>query len=379
MNNHGNRTNDTDDRLHVCHVIDTLGVGGAENLLLDLVGLSPDDVEFTVCYRKGDGSRRSAFESAGADVVDLDFSVQYDPLGVARLAALCRRRSVDVVHNHLPASMVSGRLAAAVVGTPTVSTHHNLRENYQLPSRVLERATRWLDDETVAVSRGVKESFGRRAAERWTTVYNGIDADVFQRRVDDSDPAPIREEYDLSDGPTYLWIGRYVNQKAPGDLVEAFETVLKAEPSATLVMVGTGELLADVEATIERRGLTDDVVPTGYVERVEPFYALADAFVSASFREGLPITFLEAMAVGLPIVATDIPGVDECVDDGRTGILVPPGRPGDFGRAMVEVLDADRRVELGSAGAEYVRDRFSLARTFDEYEAIYRRLTATDP
>jgi glycosyltransferase involved in cell wall biosynthesis len=363
---------DWDSPLHLCHVIDTLSIGGAENLLLGMIKRSPSSLRHSVCYRKGDGELTSDLNAAGGDVIDLDFSIQYDPFGVARLISHVRHTSVDVIHAHLPASMVAARLAGLISHTPVVSTQHNRPQNYQSVSRTLERLTRPIDAKTVAVSEGVRTAFGAASDPAWETIHNGIDGREFQSSVRNSDSAPVRDRWSIGDSLTYLSVGRCVTQKSPVDLVRAMEHVVGERPDATLVVVGSGPLLDDVKAAVSAHRLEESVIVTGHVDRVEPFFDLAHVFVSASRVEGLPLSILEAMAAGLPVVATAIPGIEECVDHGRTGLLVPPGDPELLGHEMARLGDERRRGDFGEAGLERVLEQFNIDSMVGEYNTLYK-------
>ncbi|WP_394353563.1 glycosyltransferase [Halosimplex rubrum] len=125
-------------------------------------------------------------------------------------------------------------------------------------------------------------------------------------------------------------------------------------------MVGWGPREDRLRDRIRQRGLGDAVTVTGRVPSVHEYYALADVFVSSSVFEGLPIAHLEGMAAGLPIVATDIPGVVEVVVDGETGLLIPPEDPGALASGMCELADATRRTEFGHEGRQRVESKFDI-------------------
>lgn len=357
--------------IRVFHLIDTLEIGGAEILLKDIVEASPQSLDHTVFYRKGDGTLGSELRNVGASVVDLSYRTQYDPMGITRFARQCREASV--IHTHLPASMVSGRLAGALSSTPVISTHHNLPTNYGFPSRFLERATRPLDTETVAVSNGVLSAFHTSDQEKWSVVHNGVNVEEFHSRVFFPERESLMIPNSATAGPTFLSVGRCVEQKAQQDMITAMNTVVEQNPNATLLIVGTGPRLEELRQLVEEQGLSNNVFLPGFVDSIEPYYRVADCFVSSSFIEGLPITLLEAMAAELPIVATDIPGVNECVVDGWNGFLVPPASPDELGSRMTEMLDSSFREKFSTNAFEFVKEEFSIERTVEKYQSIYQQ------
>jgi glycosyltransferase involved in cell wall biosynthesis len=268
--------------------------------------------------------------------------------------------------------MVSGRLAGALSGAPVVSTHHNLPTNYGFSSRVLERATRPLDTETVAVSNGVLSAFNTSNKDQWSVVHNGINVKQFHSRVFSGEKESSTIPDLARDGPTFLSVGRCVEQKAQQDMIAAMNTVVEQDPDATLLIVGTGSRLERLRQLVEDQELSNNVFLPGFVDSIKPYYRVADCFVSSSLIEGLPITFLEAMAAELPIVATDIPGVNECVVDGWNGFLVPSGSPNELGLQMTEMLDASSREKFSTNAFKFVKEEFSIEQTVEKYHSIYQ-------
>lgn len=351
----------------------------------------PDAVSYTVCYPGTDDSLHDQFEDAGVDVVRLaaggdDPAAQFRPAAVRELTGFLRRESFDVLHCHTSLYLhVLGRLCGRLSGTPVVGTYHNTSDNFHAGVRGVERVSRPLSDVSIAVSKGVERTFARSAQlytpgtgpfdRRTYTVYNGIDVAAFNDRVRDADVAALEAEYDVGDGPVFLTIGRYSEEKNQQVLIEAMDDVVDDIPDAHLFVVGWGELESDLRAMVDDRGLDDHVSITGRVPSVEAYYALADVFVLPSLTEGLSVVLLEAMAAGLPVIATDASGTAEAVVDGETGYVVPLADASELVGAMRRLAAADRRRQFGAAGFERVQETFSIRRTVDSYLDIYRRVS----
>lgn len=358
--------------MHICYIIHSLQQGGAENFLLSLIQELPSELDASVCTLGGDTTLQPEFQSAGVQTINLDLGFPYDPRGIYGLYKFCQRFSIDLIHAHLPQAMIVGRTAGKIAGVPVISTHHNVRDNYQIVSRTLEQWTRGFDRQTVVVSEGVRESFSGYTAD-WTTIHNGIDTEEFARRVRTADTDCLLHQYKLENDVVYLNIARYAPQKRQLDLIAAMDQ-LDAAANAHLLVVGWGELEVELKKEVHNRGLQDQITITGHVPSVEPYYSVADVFVSASEREGLPITFLEAMAAELPIVATDIPGVREVVANGRSGLLTPPNQPSVLAAEMGRMLDDSIRTNMGEEGFKIVKTSFSIEESVREYIELYRRL-----
>jgi len=365
--------------LRVCFVINSLSYGGAENLLVDLVRES-EEVDFEVVHFGGDESLRSQLESAGAEVHSLGESFRFDPRAAIRLVRILQNREFDAVHLHLPYSQTVGRLAARSAGdTAIVSTQHNIPSRYHVITRLGERFTRPLDDATVAVSRGVERAFTGTAHEPnkpqdgWSTIYNGIDIEGFRQAVDSAETDSIRDQYNIdADEHVFLSVGRYAPVKAQKDLIRGFTD---AElPNSKLLIVGHGPLEEDLRAAVREHGTEDTVHVTGRVERVEPYYKLADVFVSSSSAEGMPVVLIEAMAASLPIVATDIPGVREVVVEEETGYLYPAGDTETLSNYFEELASKKDLTELGESGYERAQNLFDVEQMADSYVQLYHTI-----
>jgi glycosyltransferase involved in cell wall biosynthesis len=367
--------------MDVCFLINQLAPGGAPTLLLDIVTHTDADanIDYTVCFIEGDDTLVSDFNNAGARVVDFDAEFKFDPRALARLARFFRREEFDVLHAHLPYSQTLGRVFGRLGGIETiVSTQHSVPENYHPITATLERATRPLDAKTVAISKGVEREFTGSAHQyepdqhgQWCTIYNGVDVTGFNERVTTVDVTGLESQYRIEDEPVFLNVGRYVPAKAQHDLITAMGRVVREYPDARLFIVGWGALEDELSDAVDDHGLSANVTLTGRVPPadIHEYYALADAFVSASTIEGLPIATLEAMASELPIVATDISGMRGVIEDRITGLLVPPGAPDRLADAMLQAVTADE--PYGTKGYERAAAMFDIRKTASLHVQLY--------
>ncbi|MBX0288390.1 glycosyltransferase [Haloarcula salinisoli] len=347
--------------------------GGAERLVKDLsIALDRrDDVDPVVVASESRGELEAAFRSSPVELRVLGAEVTMGGVagGVTELVSCLREREVDVVHSHLAFSDLIGRLACARLSLPHVSTYHNVEEKRPALKQVVEHATRRLSDRILCVSEGVRQSYGNHP--RMSVVYNAIDVAGFARRVEqanqDAVPPAVREAETV-----FLNVGRCVEVKRQWDLITAVEQLDASD--CHLVIVGDGPQRPELEALVAERGLSEQVTVTGFVESVEPYYAVADAFVSASGKEGLPTTHIEAMAAALPVVSTDIPGVRELVADGTTGYLSPVGEPG----TLADLLERVHRrgcQTLGRRGYQAAESTFAIEQIAAEHASLYREVT----
>lgn len=360
---------------NICYVVNTLQPAGAENQILDIIEHAPAEFDFTVAHFGWELTLEEEFRNADASLLNLDFSYPYDPKGMRKLRSYCKHE-VDVIHAHLPSSILVSRIASVSLDVPLISTHHNVPDNYSSFSRALELLTRPLDNVTVAVSEGVAIEHTHLPGDNWKTIHNGIEVDEYRSRVQESDPERVRDRWNIESDTVFLNIARYSPQKRQVDIVRAMELVVKELDSCHLVLVGWGDDKSTIQSVVEDLGLTDSVTITDRVPEVYPYYALADVFVSASTREGLPITFLEAMSAGVPIVGTDIPGIREIVIDGETGRLVSSKNPSELAQAMLEVTKRESATPMGENGYQRAKLEFDINSTIEEHVELYKQLTA---
>jgi glycosyltransferase involved in cell wall biosynthesis len=178
--------------------------------------------------------------------------------------------------------------------------------------------------------------------------------------------------------PLVVYTGRLHPGKGLDELLSAWTKVLDRWPDARLWLVGNGPHRAAMVAEIERLGLSGSAVLAGVFQQVDDLLAAADLFVLPSHQEGMSLALLEAMAAGVPIVATDIPGNRELIDHGRQGLLVPPRRAEPLAAAMLRILDDARAAEdLGHAAREKAIQHYSLDRCVDEHLHLFRQLLSS--
>ncbi len=312
-----------------------------------------------------------------------------DLLAVGELTRLFGELRPDIVHTHNPKPGIYGRLAARAAGVPVVvNTVHGL---YALPSDplpkravvyALERLAATCSDaelvqnpEDMVTLREVL----REPARRLTLLGNGVDLG----RFGDSSDAAVRRaalRTELGAGPDTVVVGavgRLVLEKGYAELFEAWSRVRRAHSEALLVVAGPAdEDKADaVPAALMDRARRDGVRFLGMRDDVEALYRAMDLYVLASHREGYPRSAMEAAASGLPIVATDIRGCRQVVDDGVTGVLVPVRSPDALAVRIGElVADAGRRRSMSLAAVRRSRTHFDQEQVIATTLETYRRL-----
>ncbi len=361
-------------RTRVVQVIPDLGVGGAERMLCQLATrLDPRRYEVVVVsfFDPCGSAAEEDLAAGGVEVVNLGKALGFDARMFGRLAGALRRLAPDVVHTH---RAVLHYLFPALVGplrTRTAHTVHNVAERevprcVQMAHRLAFRA----GVAPIAIGGLVAESISRLyGVPPRAIIPHGIPVEHF------ATPSVPRATWRAANGvpartTVLTCVGRLAAQKNLGALLEAFATM--GDLDAVLLLAGAGPQRAALEAVAERLGIAERVRFLGVRRDVPDLLAATDVFVLPSLWEGNPLGILEAMAAGVPVVATRVGGVPEFVRDGETGILVPPADVHALGAALRRIAtDAPLRSALGARARRVAADRFDIGRMIAEYERLY--------
>lgn len=374
-------------RLRVVVVVTRLDVGGVPEHIVILLGHLATLYDVTVVCRDVIAPHRARLERAGVRIVLIDLARLPHPIRdlrtLFRLAAFIRRERFDIVHSHMSKGALIGGLAGKLARTPVVlNTAHNFGV-LALRNPVLRALFRWYDkilfrltlDQLVTVSEYQKTEIvaaGLVSPDKVTTIWNGIDTGEILRR---STLGPSREDLGIApNAVVVITVARLVWFKAIDMLIEAARR-LAPRCCVRFLVVGDGVLRPRLEQQIHEAGLTERMSLLGERHDVPGLLALADIFALPSVSEGMPIAIMEAMAIGLPVVATAVDGTPELVVDGETGLLVPARDPAAMAAALGRLIDdPNLRRELGVAGRERVHGSFSDKAMAAATNRLYVRL-----
>jgi glycosyltransferase involved in cell wall biosynthesis len=271
-----------------------------------------------------------------------------------------------------------GRLAAFWGRAPaTLTAEHSMWSNRDLQPRTLERLLLPLADRIVVVSKGVEDSYCSavpKSRSKCCLIYNGVDLARFDRSRLRIESLALARKFGLEGKhPIIGTVANYRREKDYPNFLAAAKIISEECPKAHFVAVGEGKLRLEMERTIQALGLAGKVTLTGRIDRPERVATLFDVFVLASETEGLPLVVLEAMALGVPVVATDVGGLREVIVTNENGILVPPRMPTELAGAVSTLLrDPLYATSVSKKAKETVRDRFSIAAMVAGYERLYR-------
>ena len=385
--------------IHVGHVIEALGPGGAERLLYtNLKHFDPNRVKSTVITLfSGANHWRKPIEELGVEVVNLDLGGRSDlPKGVSRLRTWLTSAQPDLLHTHLWSANVVGRVAGRLAKIPVVSSVHNpdyepeawedgsdvsLRKR-KLAKSVDKWTARFGCNRMVAVSEYVRRSTGKRLGfpiELTELLYNPIDAELFSPAIGDNRKELLSQLGLPDDAIVLLNVARISPQKGQLYAVHAMTEILKSYPNAHLLLVGATtdpKWLEHIKNEISSLNVADRVHITGARTDVPDLLRASDVFLFPSLYEGLGIALIEAMAAGCASVATRTGPLAEVINDGVDGLLVAPRDPNALAQAVCELLaNPDRRSLIGKA-ARTSAERFQPQRSAEKLTAIYESVLA---
>jgi glycosyltransferase involved in cell wall biosynthesis len=364
-------------KIRVLEVLATLKRAGAERMAVSLAcGLDPARFETRVVslYDAFAGGFEPVLADAGIPVTHLGKRRGFDPRMFPRLVRCFREFQPQVVHSHsylLRYTFPAGKWAGVPAMVHTV--HNTALQETDALGRAVHRVAYRGGVVPVAVGTEVARSFeAHYGFAPAATIRNGIDLGADGHP---GDPAAWKRARGIRDDcRVAVTVCRLEPQKAPLTLLEAFTSALREHPEWHLAWAGDGSLRTSAEATAARLGIGSRVHFLGSVDDIPSLLRASDLFLLASRWEGTPMAVMEAQAAGLPVVATAVGGIPELVEEGETGLLVPPDDPAAFAGAIRALaLDAELR-GLFARQAREGSARFRAQAMVDAYAALFRRL-----
>ena len=364
--------------IRIMHLLPNLNVGGMENGVVNLANhINREKFSISICCLNTEGPLKARLTRT-TKVFDMAqepgkaFNLAF------QLARLFKREKVDIVHTHNSYSAVYGIPAARLVGTPVViHGEHGTIDFLQGYRRHLKKFVCSLSHRITTVSECIKddvEKLWEVPPSRISVLPNGVDCTKFYRYATTSykmnDPDDLTNEIILGS------VGRLSDQKNYPLLLEAMKAAIQRKPNLRLWLVGNGPLRAELTARASELGISGHVDFLGERTDVPDLLNKMDMFVLPSYTgEGMANCILEAMAVGLPVIASDIAGNLEIVQDHKTGLLFPSKNlPELVDRIVTMSGDPAMREKMGSAAMDRIRESFSMQRMVDRYEQLYARL-----
>ena len=371
-------------KVRLLQIVTLSSWGGAPQVVYDLIKSANRD-RFTISLACGSGDGWERMKELGVPIVPVtclkrNISVVDDIMALFQLYSVMKKGQYDVVHCHSSKAGFLGRIAAKLAGVKKIYfTAHGWsfynHEEYGWAQQLiilLERIAAKCSTKIICVSEKTREdAIARKIArpEKFLVVKNGIDWNV------NGDRAHIRGDLGIDKGATVFgMVGRLAHPKDPLMFLTAAKELNSNCPQVRFVLVGGGPLFKDCAHFVKENRLTETVLLLGEKSPKETRQIISslDVFILTSRFEGLPLTIIEAMFAGLPIIASNVGGIPELVADGRNGFLVTPGNSTQLTEKMRILAEtSDLRNEMGKNSREIAKRDFSLRRMTNGYEQIY--------
>lgn len=348
--------------------------GGAERMVIQCAPrLRAAGWEIKVITLAGSGEMVKDLQARDVPVVELGLERNLSLVNITKLMSIWSKDRPDLLHTHLFHAGILGRSAAKVAGLSPVVVHQHGPEmkRSRLRSFLDRSTTRWVTI-FVASCQAVSEIMRAREGipgSQIEVIYNGVEY-LYEPHKLNKNGIPGRKDI-----PTLVYSGRLSPEKGLITLVQALAVVYQAGLPYQCLLVGEGSARQEIEQEIRRLGLEEVIFLLGRQDDVRALLKNCDVFILPSIWEGASLALLEAMAAGLPVVATSTGGTPELVDEGVTGILVPPSDSAALATAIERLLgSSELRKQMGAAGSKRVNEKFRIERTVDQISALYAGL-----
>lgn len=387
--------------IRVVHVITRIDKGGsAENTLLTTGGLCRRNYEVTLLKGpshesnmswpelEAAGKSLSRLEEAGVSILtDSDLVRKISPVqdmrSLLRMTSLFQRIRPQIVHTHTSKAGILGRFAAALARVPVVvhTPHGHVFHGYFAGPEtklfiILERLAARSTDRIIMLTDGEKKDhlrFRIAPEKKFITIHSGVDLAPFT--PDRIDSVSAREDLGIPlSCPVVGTVGRLTEVKGHRYLLEAASLILKEKPDTWFVILGSGELKSDLKHLAASLGIDGRVIFSGWRSDVAPVLSAFDLFAFPSLNEGMGKALVEAMAMGLPVIASRTGGIPDLVKDGRNGLLIPPADSRALASSILDLLsDHEKRNRMGKRGKTKA-SFFGTDSMIDKIDLLYKDL-----
>jgi len=365
--------------LKIVHLVFSLGAGGMENGVINISHRLPRDrYALSICTLEAGGSLENRVDAQRVELLHVRRRHGNDLTLPFRLARELRRRRVDILHTHNWCTFLEGLLAAKLARVPILvhGEHGKIQDRRR---QIFAQRWGWRAvHQVLAVSDDLADRMARAIGfprERIQVIPNGVDTERF--RPSEMPKAELRGQLGLlPDGFLVGMVARFVEFKDHAGVFRALASLRELGVEAHLALAGEGPLHGQLEEFARELGIADRVHFLGHVPQVGTLLHSLDVLVSnSSHCEGMSNVILEAMACGVPVVATRVAASPELLDEGTAGLLIPPRDPEALAQALRQVIESPTlRSHLRRAGRLRAQTRFSIAAMVGSYSQLYQRL-----
>jgi len=360
----------------ILHLIDDLNLGGAERVMATLVNLLPRQRFYPIVCSLENGIVADQLRKKGIEVIILPKCRAYDFVFLVKLIRLIRKKRIRLIHAHLLISHIYGWLASRLTRIPMIITIHGKSFMDWKHGNKVFRFVAKHSNKIITVSNNIKAEVIKRltlSTDNFICIYNGVDLSKFQHKTSSE---TLKRNLNINSSD--LIVGSVGGLRPVKDypcLLKSIPIVLKEFPKTKFIIVGDGPLRNSLQSITRSLRLENNVLFLGWREDISELLTIFDIFVLSSKTEGISISILEAMASGLPVVATNVGGNPEVIEDGKTGFLVPQADSQSLAKAIIKLLkDGHLRKTMGKNARKKAEEKFSLQVSVDKHIEVYDRL-----
>ena len=363
--------------MKVLHLISSCGLFGAERVILTLASQN-NGIDFWVGALNNHHNPHLEIiqeaKTAGLKTIVFDSRGQVDFKTVSSIQKFLNENSIDILHTHNYKSDIMGFWATRFSYTQWVATNHVWHSTdskmrfYETIDAIVLKFAKMI----FTVSQEIKDDMLQKGFKEnhIHVIHNGINISQFNPKTA---RVQLRADWKVSDNEILLTIvGRLAPEKGHEVLFKAMTQITKQHPNVKLLVIGDGPLRNNLEEQIKNLNLSNHIILAGLREDMPDVYRSCDILVNASYKEGLPMTILEAMASGLTIIATRVGAVPQVIREGENGILLEAGNSEVLAQAVISLLNdpSQRQILAQQAYKDVCRD-FSDQIMFDKYKQLY--------
>ncbi|MDP8219679.1 MAG: glycosyltransferase [Candidatus Theseobacter exili] len=362
-------------KIKLIHIISDLDMGGAEKLLSDFIEvLDRKRFEIKVIYFRGTAPLLEGIKSFGVPVTHLKIKKALSPLCFMKLYRILRQERPDIVHTHLILGDFYGITAAKLSGVPVIcSTKHNTHY-FKFHGNIFSKIDSILMnmcDKIIAVSNAVRDFYVENEkipVSKFEVVRNG----VFVEKYNDITVRPLHGVSLLEETPICLCVANFTRQKGHETLLQAWKEIESLSGNPVLLLAGSGPEEKRLISIVHELNISKSVRFIGTRRDVPELMKKSILVILPSHWEGLGIVLMEAMSSGRAVVATEVGGIPEIVDDGQTGLLVPPNDFAALSVALRALISNEKlRNKMGAAGKNKALSNFGIKMMVDKIESLY--------
>ena len=368
-------------RINILWLVDHLGYNGflhgaGKYYLNTIPFFDKSSFNIILCVLRSRDNLTSQFEEKGIKVHHLGRN-KLDLLTILDVIKLIKKDKINLIHCHGYGSANFGRLAKIFTHTPVVVHAHDDDSNYPLYQRLSDYILKGFTDKGIAVSEAVKKaSIVKRKIprEKMIVLHNGIIFDEF-KIPNNIEIKEERKKWKLDEDTNVIGtIAKLRKEKGLEYLIKAVPRVLSAIPNSSFFIVGDGSLRNSLENLAKQLGIMKNITFTGFIENVSTILSIFDLKVLPSLTEGFGLVIVEAMAMGKPIIATDVGGVKEILTDGETGLLIPPKNPEVLADKIIYLLKNQEAAKKLGIKAKQESKKFDIRIQVEKLEEQYLKI-----